>query len=72
MGRQTKQREDGRWYYPPLDTEMEEAGFEDMVDYVLKIHNIVAQYIATRPILYICKNAVRRPWEWVDRRWWKQ
>ena len=51
---------------------MEEAGFEDMVDYVLKIHNIAAQYIATRPILYICKNAVQRPWEWVDRRWWKQ
>ena len=50
-GRQTKLREDGGWEYPPLETAMEEAVFEDMGDYVPKRQNKVAQYIATRPIL---------------------
>ena len=51
---------------------MEEAGFEDMGDYVLKMHNTVSQYIATRPIIDLCEETVWRSGTWVDRRWWEQ
>ena len=67
-----KRRGDGGWEYPSLDIEMEEVGFEDMASYVLKRHNMVTQYITTRPILNLCDNMVRRLGEWVDRRWWEQ
>ena len=34
--RQPKKREDGGWDYPPTETAMEEAGFEEMGSYVMK------------------------------------
>ena len=49
---------------------MEETGFEEIGDYILKIQNTVAQYIVTQPILDLCKNKVRRPEAWVSWRWW--
>ena len=48
---------------------MEEAGFEDMGEYVLKRHNMSAQYIVTRPIMDLCKETVRMPGVWVAKRW---
>ena len=42
-----------------------------MGSYVPKRQNTVTQYIATRPILYLFEKTVRRPGEWVDRRWWE-
>ena len=71
-GRHLNQWEDGGWYYPPMETAMEEAGFDEMVAYALKRNNTVAQYIATRPILDLCEETVRRPGVWVARRWWEQ
>ena len=35
---------------------MEEAGFEEMVAYVLKRQNEFAYYIATRPIADLCEG----------------
>ena len=67
-----KQRLDGSWEYPPLETEMEEAGFDEMGAYVLKRKNTVAQYIVTRTIMDPCKEMVSRSVEWVARRWWEQ
>ena len=68
-GRQPKQREGGGWEYPPPETAMEEAGFEEMVAYVPKRQNTVVQYTTTRPILDLCKKTVRRPGAWVARIW---
>ena len=51
---QPKRREDGGWEYPPLDTAMEEAGFNYMGAYVLKMQNMVMQYITMRPIIDLC------------------
>ena len=56
-GRQPKRRGG----YPLLVAAMEELGFEDIGAYILKRHNTVAQYIATRPIMYLCKKTVQRP-----------
>ena len=39
---------------------------------ILRSQNTVAQFIATRPILDLCKKAERRLGAWVPRRWWVQ
>ena len=66
--RQTKQQVYGIWDYPPLEKVMGEAGFEKMEAYLLKRQNMVAQYIATRPILDLCKDIFQRSRVWVARR----
>ena len=33
---------------------------------------MVAQYIATRTILDLCEETVRKPGAWFSRRWWDQ
>ena len=60
---------DGVCDIPPLDTAMQEAGFEDMVKYVLKRNNMVAQYIATRSIMELCEVMVRIPGTWLAIMW---
>ena len=50
---------------------MVEAGFEGIGKYVTGRQNMVAQYIATQPILDLCERSARRPGAWVYRRWWK-
>ena len=39
---------------------------------ILRRQKTVAQYIATRPILDLYKQATRRPGVWVFQRWWEQ
>ena len=68
IGRHTKKQQEGVWEYPPPETAMEEAGFEETGAYVLKRQNTDAQYIATRPILDLYKMTVQRPRDWVARR----
>ena len=34
---------------------MEEAGFEEMIAYVLKRQNTVVQYIFMQPIMHLCE-----------------
>ena len=40
--------------------------------YDLRRHNIVAQYIATQPIMDLCKYTKRRTWKKVCKSWWDQ
>ena len=65
-------RGEGRWEYPPLVADMDEAGLEEIGVYVTRTQNMVAQYIATRPILYLCERSVWRSGSWVYQRWWEQ
>ena len=51
---------------------MKEAGIVLIRTSILRRQNIVAQFIATRPILGLCEVAVRWPGAQVPRRWWKQ
>ena len=51
---------------------MEEAVFDKIGAYILKRQNTVVQYIATRPILDLCKNMVRKPGAWIASIWWEQ
>ena len=51
---------------------MQEAWLEEANEYVLRRHNMVAHYIATRPIIDLCEEAVWRPGTWVGKIWWEQ
>ena len=51
---------------------MKEAGIVRIRTSILRRQNTVAQIIAIRPILGLCKVAVRRPGERVPMRWWEQ
>ena len=48
------------------------AGIVRIRTSILQRQNTVAQFIATRPILDLCEEAVRRPGARVLRRWWEQ
>ena len=51
---------------------IEEAGFEEIVVYITRRKNMVAQYIVTRPILDLCEKSVQSPGAWVSWRWWEK
>ena len=51
----------------------EEAGFEEMEEYIQRRQNMVAQFIATRLLLDMCKYTERTPGAQVEvRRWEKE
>ena len=51
---------------------MQEAGLEGIQKAVTRRKNTVTQYIATRPILDLCDQAMQRVGVRVSRRWWDQ
>ena len=69
MGRELKRREEEGCEYPPMVAAMEEAGFENIGEYILKSHNMVAQYISTWPIFDLCEETMRGPGGWVAWGW---
>ena len=50
-GRQTRQRKDGIWIYPPLAGIIKEVGMVGIRTSIIRRQNTVVRYIATRPIL---------------------
>ena len=56
-GKQPQRQAGGSWEYPPLAEAMGEADFEEIRKSVTRRQNTVAQYIVTRPILYLCERA---------------
>ena len=51
---------------------MEEAGLHEVVTYSTRFQNILAQYIATMPIMDLCLAAEIRPGKRVYKWWWGQ
>ena len=51
---------------------MKEAGIVQIRTSILQRQNTIAQFIATRPIMGLCKGVVRRPGARVPRRWWEK
>ena len=51
-GRQGRIGINGKWYYPSLASAMKEVGLTEVGKSILNRQNTVAQYIATRPLLY--------------------
>ena len=71
-GRKLRQNKYEIWDYPRLAGAMREAVMVGIRTSITRRQNIVAQYIATRPILDLCEQATRRPGERESRRWWEQ
>ena len=71
-GRQPLIGWDGTWFYPSLEGAMKEAGFTDVRTSINRRHNTVAQYIATRPLLELCKGTTQIGRARVKMRWWYQ
>ena len=71
-GRQPRRGWDGKWFYPLLEGSMKEAGLADVQTSINRRQNTVAQYIATRPLLDLCKGATKREGARVTIRWWEQ
>ena len=63
---------EGGWDYPPLESSMEEEGFEEIGVYIQKRQNTVAQYIVMRPIMDLYEKYLQRPGSWVSWGWWEQ
>ena len=71
-GRQPQRGWDGKWCYPSLEGAIKEAGFTDVRMSINRRQNTVGQYIATRPLLYLCEGATQRGEARVPMRWWDQ
>ena len=56
-GRQPWRGRDGEWQYPSLEGAMEEVGPTDIQTSIHRRQNMVAQYIATQPLLDLCASA---------------
>ena len=71
-GIQLRKGRDGKWHYPLLEGAMKEAGLTDVRTSIKRRKNTVAQYIATRPLLDLCKGATKREGVRVTLRLWYQ
>ena len=70
--RQPRKGRDGKWYYPSLEGATKEAGLTDVPTSINRRQNTVAQYIATRQLLDLCKGAKQREGARVTIRWLDQ
>ena len=71
-GRMPRRGRDGKWVYLPLAGTKKDAGIVRARTSVLRRHNTVAQFFATRPILVLCEGTERQGGTWVPQRWWEQ
>ena len=71
-GKHPRRNTDEIWDYLPLAEALGEVGIEGIQKLVTRRHNTVAQYIATQPILDLCKRATWRPGARVSRQCWDQ
>ena len=70
-GRILRQKPDGKWTYTSAETEMEEAGFHTMEEYIRKRKNKVTQYIVMRSLLDLCEELERALGDQLEMRWWE-
>ena len=57
--------------YPPIGAALEMVGLEEIGVYIARRHNMVAQYIATCPIMELCLAAERTLGIRLSKRWWE-
>ena len=71
-GRIPRRGRDGKWIYLPLAGATKEAGIVRVRTSILRRQNMVAQFIATRPILGLYEVAERQGGTRVPQRLWEQ
>ena len=67
-----KRQRGGTWLYPPIGVVLKMVGLEEIGVYIARRQNMVAQYIATRPIIDLCLAEERNPGMRLFKRWWEQ
>ena len=72
MGGLPQKRSDGGYKYTLAEAAREEARFNLMDTYIQRRQNTVAQYIATQPILDLCRAADKKLGTRVGMCWWEQ
>ena len=56
-----KRQQDRKWVYPPIGAALEMVRLEEIGVYIACRQNMVAQYIATRPIMELCLAVDQNP-----------
>ena len=72
MGRQPRQHKDRSLEYPPLSGAIRDAGMVGIRTSITRRQKTIAQYLAMRPILDICKQATQQLEARLSRWWWEQ
>ena len=70
-GMGTKCKLDGTWMYPPIGSALVTVGLNKIGVYISPCQNIVAQYIATHPIVDLCLLTYHNTGLRLSRRWWE-
>ena len=71
-GMAPKHRKDKIWVYPPIGAALEIMRLDEIGVYITQCYNMVAQYIATSPIMELCLAAEPNTGLQLSRRWWDQ
>ena len=66
-----KRQWDGTWVDPTIGAALENVGLDEIRVYIVRRQNMVAQYIATPPIMDLCLTAEQNPGLRPLRRWWE-
>jgi hypothetical protein len=60
------------WVYPKSKDVLEECGMSTLKEYIRVCRQIIAVYVATRPILHECRQGERKRGAVLHRWWWEQ
>ncbi len=60
------------WVYPRLEDVLKECGMKTMAEYVQVRRQMIAVYIATRPILQECRQGKQQRGAVLHHWWWEQ
>jgi hypothetical protein len=61
-----------QWVYPPIGEALEAAGLYPIEHYISVRQNTLADNVATRPILELCRETERQSGSARHRLWWTQ
>jgi hypothetical protein len=65
-------RQEGQWQYSPLGDAMEEAGLFSIDKYIMRRRNRIAECVATRPLIVVCKEIESLGIGGNHQFWWNQ
>ena len=67
-----RRQRDGTWVDPPIGAALETVGLDEIGVYIACLHNTVAQYIGTHPIMDLCLAEERNPGLQISKLWWEK
>ena len=71
-GRIPRRHTDRKWEYTSVAAAREEAVFETIEEYIWRMQNSFAQFIAKQSLTDLCEETERTPGARVGMRWWEK